>query len=154
MRGRRVLEYPIKVSLLAVLLVAAVSMAGCGSRRTLAPVTGKVLYQGKPLRFGAVVFLPEHGQPATGVIQPDGTFQMVTHGEGDGAAVGRNRVRIACYEGQDSDAKAKAAAAHEERSLGKPLIPERYSSCDMSGIAVDVRPGANEPLVLKLTDRP
>ena len=111
MRGRRVLEYPIKVPLLAALLVAAVSVAGCGRRRALAPVTGKVLYQGKPLRFGAVTFLPEHGQPATGVIQADGAFQMVTHGEGNGAAVGRNLVRIACYEGQDPDAKAKAAAA-------------------------------------------
>jgi hypothetical protein len=137
---------------LAVAVVATTIAAGCGSRRELSPVTGKVRYRDQPLPFGTVVLQPEQGQPATGEIQPDGTFRMVTRGKGDGASVGLNQVRIACYEGQAPDARAKAVAARQEYSLGKPLIPEKYLSYDTSGISIDVRAGTNEPLVLNLCD--
>ena len=135
------------------LALAMVVAVGCGgNRRPLTPVTGKVTYQGKPLRFGTVILQPESGQYATGAIQQDGTFMMTMRGEGDGAAVGRNMVRIVCLEGQDP---AKAASANGrsrgEAGLGRSLIPEKYQSCETSGISVDVRPGGNDPVVLDLS---
>jgi hypothetical protein len=141
----------VKVCVPAVLLAMAATVAGCGKGRALATLSGKVTYQGKALRFGCVTLQPESGQPSTGEIQPDGTFRMVTLGQGNGAAVGKNAVRIACYAGQSPEARTKAAAAHQEHSLGRSLIPDKYTSSETSGITVNVKPGTNEPLVLDLT---
>ena len=97
---REALSYLLLVS---AVLAALCSLAGCGERRPLSRVTGQVLYDGKPLQFGTVSFQPEHGQPATAVIQPDGSFSLHTVGEGSGAVVGRNLVRVACYENQQPE---------------------------------------------------
>ena len=139
---------PRAVSLLALLLAGATGSVGCGQRhRELAPLTGKVTYEGKPLRFGTVVVEHKYGQPATAVIQPDGTFVMATRGEGEGAAVGTYRVRVGCYEGQDP---ANKAGPGQPTELGRSLIPERYTSFETSGLSVEVRSGANEPVRLDL----
>ena len=137
-------------SLLALSLATVASSAGCGEpKRELAPLTGKVIYQDKPLRFGSVVIEHKVGQPATAIIQSDGTFEMATFGEGKGAVVGRCRVCVGCYEGQDP---AKKARAGQPAVLGKSLIPDRYTSFDTSGLTVEIRPGQNEPVVLNLTE--
>jgi len=145
---------------LAVLVSAAVTMPmpGCGkARRELGVVTGKVTYNGKPLRFGTVIFEPEAGQFATGVIQPDGTFQMETRGEGTGAPVGKCKVRFVCFSHQDPAAKPPPAeddgTPSEALPLGEPLIPKKYLSSATSGIIVEVKPGDNEPFVFELTDQ-
>lgn len=144
----------------AILLVAGLSASlsqlGCHQgRRKLAPVTGRVTYRGQPLRFGTVILQPESGQYAIGEIQPDGTFSMATRGEGQGAAVGKNSVGIACYEGQapgraPSAPPSMASTAPPPADI--PLIPRRYLSHETSGIVVDVLPGRNEPLILDLKD--
>ncbi len=134
--------------LLALLSAVAMSSAGCGKEdRELAPLAGKVMYEGEPLRFGAVVFEHEYGQPATAAIQPDGAFELVTRGEAAGTVVGTRRVRIACYEGQNPSRRSGSDGPAE---LGRSLIPERYTSFETSGLVVEVRPGANEPVVLNL----
>ncbi|MDZ7616914.1 MAG: hypothetical protein U1E05_07920 [Patescibacteria group bacterium] len=134
--------------LLALLSAVVMSSAGCGKRdRELAPLAGKVTWEGEPLRFGAVVFEHEYGQPATAAIQPDGTFELVTRGEATGTVVGTRRVRIACYEGQNPTRRSGSDGPAE---LGRSLIPERYTSFETSGLAVEVRPGTNEPVVLNL----
>lgn len=136
------------------LLIALVALSpgsiACRKTRAMAPVSGTVIWQGRPLRFGVVMFQPEHGQPAVGTIQADGTFHMTTRGEGDGAAVGLNQVRIACYEGQGQT--GEPIPNEGERPLGTPLIAAKYLSYQTSGIIVVVRPDANPPLVLELTD--
>ena len=138
------------VCLVMLLPVVALCLAGCGKpARELAPLTGKVTYNGKPLRFGAITIEHEYGQPATSKIQSDGTFSLSTHGEGEGAAVGKRRVRIACFEGQDP---ARQTNPNTPISLGRLLIPEKYTSFETSGIVIDVRPGKNEPVVLNLVD--
>ena len=153
MRFMRVLPavaFRSSVLLLAVwLVIATVALTGCGRRgNELAPISGKVTYQGKPLPFGSVMFLPKSGPPATGIIQPDGTFNMITRGLGDGASVGTNRVRVVCLESQAPSNNISGG----EALAGRPLIPQKYSSWETSGIDVDVRSGANEPVVLNLTD--
>jgi hypothetical protein len=155
MRKSYVISYkptPLPVLLLYVaLLTFAVAAMGCQkSGPELAPVSGKVNYQGKPLPFGTVVFLPESGRTSTGNIQPDGTFQMVTSGRGDGAAVGKNKVRIACYTNQDPAKKGPGGAGLAGITPGEPLIPQKYLSCETSGVEVEVRSGANDPVVLEL----
>jgi hypothetical protein len=144
-----------KFFLFALLAIAATA-AGCHKpARTLAPISGKVTYHGEALRFGTVVLQPEAGQFATGVIQPDGTFQMTTLGEGFGVPLGKNKVSIACFEGQNpkfSEPTAANGGPPRERFRGKSLIPSKYLSFDTSGILVNVRRGVNDPLLLNLTD--
>jgi len=151
---------PGRLALLAILVAvaaAAVVLLGCGQpKRQRAIVTGKVLYNGKPLPFGTVIFEPESGQYATGTIQPDGTFRMITRGEGDGAPVGRCRVRFVCFAHQDPSAKTGKikgnALPTETLPMGPSLIPQKYLFCETSGLVVDVKPGQNEPILFELTD--
>jgi hypothetical protein len=111
-----------------------VFLAGCNHGPKMASVTGKVMYNGRPLEFGVVMFQPSSGQPAQGEIQPDGTFNLSTYRLNDGAVLGKHKVRIACYESM----RPGATKGPGERTLGKPLVPEKYTLFDMSGLTADV----------------
>lgn len=124
------------------------TVVGCSRGPEIAPVKGKVLYNGQPLKFGGVMFQPEAGQPARGEIQPDGTFTLTTNRFGDGATVGRNRVRVACNEAQDRSTDE----GDGERPLGKLLIPRRYTDIDTSGIVVEVKRRENDNVLIELKD--
>lgn len=139
----------LRLSLGAILL-----LAGCERGPQMVPVTGKVLYNGQPLAFGSIAFQPPSGQPARGEIQSDGTFSLSTYRPGDGAVVGRHKVRVACYESQ----RPNAAKLPGEQSLGKLLIPQKYTLFDESGLTAEVIADGNEPFVFELkgpaTDSP
>lgn len=128
------------------LLVAITLLAGCRRGPEMVPVTGKVLYNGKPLEFGSVMFQPPSGQPAQGKIQSDGTFTLSTYKEGDGAVVGRHKVRITCYETEKPGIPKPAG----EQPLGKLLIPEKYTFLDQSGLSAEVTADRKEPFVFEL----
>jgi hypothetical protein len=120
---------------------------GCGPRRELVPVHGRVLLDGQPLAFGGVSFQSESGQPAMARVGPDGSFTLAVVGAGPGAVGGRNRVLVTCYEGQ----RQSAADRDREPVLGKLLIPDRYTAYETSGLAIDVQRGMDLPVVLQLT---
>lgn len=120
--------------------------SGCRRGPAMAPASGKVTYNGQPLKFGSVTFQPSSGQPARGEIQSDGTFSLSTYKLNDGAAIGPHKVKIACYESQ----RAPKPAGGGEQTLGKSLIPTNYTLFDQSGLTADVRPGNNEPFVFEL----
>lgn len=127
--------------------LAMILLVGCNRGPLVVPVTGKVLYNGTPLEFGSVTFQPRSGQPAQGKIQGDGTFTLSTFEPNDGAVVGPHKVRIACYESQ----RPTAVKGPGEQSLGKLLIPEKYTLFDQSGLTADVRAEQNGPFVFELT---
>ncbi len=131
-------------------LVAGSFLAGCGGDRLpVAPVEGKVTYQGKPLEFGAVIFQPAAGPGASGTIQPDGTFRLSTYGNEDGAVVGAHKVAFSCFDSQSPDAPPPDPS--KEPGLGKPLIPRKYLSAETSGLTAEVK-SRNEPFEFILTD--
>jgi hypothetical protein len=130
-------------------LVLFAALIGCDNGPQIVPLKGKVTYKGEPLKFGSVMLQPIAGQPATAVIEPDGTFVLSTNKPGDGATVGENRVRVTSYEGQAPDAKR---SAQTELALGNSLIPVKYTDTTSSGIVVDVKPEGNEDLLIELTD--
>lgn len=74
---------------------------GCGAA-DMAPVKGRVLCNGKPVREAAVTFSPiptsakdmEPGKPSTGFSEEDGTFVLSTYKNFDGAHVGENNVTV------------------------------------------------------------
>lgn len=128
-------------------LISLGALAGCGDNHLpTAAMEGKVLFRGKPLEFGGVLFQPDAGPPALGAIQSDGTFHLSTYRDGDGAVIGLHRVQISCYDVQRPDAvKARSG----EVGVGKSLIPTKYTRYDSSGIRVDVQ-SQNEPVVIEL----
>jgi hypothetical protein len=132
-----------------IFLTALMLLAGCDRGPQIVPLKGKVTYNGEPLKFGGVMLQPVGGQPATGTIEPDGSFVLSTNKLGDGATVGMNRIRVTCFEGQ---APGAAGGEETERALGNSLIPRRYNDIDTSGLTVDVMPSGNEDLLLELTD--
>ena len=138
---------------LPLLLAAALSgVCGCGSNQLpVAPAEGKVLYRGKPLEFGSVMFQPELGPAARGLIQPDGTFQLRTSGLNDGAVIGEHKVRIACVESQRPGAASPQATDRSEPGVGRSLIPPKYANFAGSGLRVEVLAN-NIPFVFELED--
>lgn len=152
MRLRKSLS--IKSLLTAFGLVACLNWCGCD--RTAAvqvvPVSGKVLLDGAPLKFGSVTFQPSHGQPAQGAITTNGEFKLSTFRPGDGATPGRHQVKIACYSSQDPAEEAKKNAPSD--FLGASLIPIRYTNFETSGLEVAVLAGGNKPFVFELKSEP
>ncbi|MFO0791361.1 MAG: hypothetical protein U0805_18020 [Pirellulales bacterium] len=137
--------YAHRILILAV-SAAALVLGGCNRGPQMGQVSGKVLLNGQPLKFGTVAFQPPSGQPSIGDIQNDGTFSLSTYRPGDGAIVGHHRVRVACYESQRPGTKPTGG----EQSLGKSLIPLNYTLFDQSGLTAEVKSGENEPLVIEL----
>lgn len=133
------------------ILISCLSLMGCqdSSGPQMVPVEGKVLYNGKPLKFGSVAFQDARGQVSAGLVQADGTFALSTHTPGDGAAVGRYKVRVVCYSSQKPGFK-ESREPMGEMSLGKLLIPRKYTLYDLSRLTADVTEESG-PLVFELT---
>jgi hypothetical protein len=111
--------------LFAVALVAAL-LPGCGGER-LAPVKGRVVFNGQPVKEAAITFSPtsgenrlEAGTPATGFTEPDGTFVLSTFSKEDGALVGTHSVNVVL-----DDTNPAKCKRHK-------------------GLTLEVKPGSNE----------
>jgi hypothetical protein len=92
-----------------VLLIGAGLVLGCGKKEvSLAPVTGKVTVDGKPLTSGSVSLIADVplGNPGAeeaskmqtlglsgGEIKSDGTYKIYT-GDKEGAPLGKYKVRV------------------------------------------------------------
>lgn len=96
-------------------------------------VTGKVVFpDGSPLTGGWIILeSPKEGLAARGVIEVDGTFQLGTYGQTDGAVAGKQRVAImpATPEGIDPDS-----------GTTPPPIHQRFMHMDTSGLEINVSP--------------
>jgi hypothetical protein len=74
---------------------------------------------------------------------------MKTFDGQEGATIGLNRVRVACYPAQKPGAKELAVG---EGSLGKSLIPEHYNNFSSSELSIEVLPENNPPYQIELRD--
>lgn len=87
-------SYPLGV---VVLLIA--SIVGCGDGRPKrVAVSGQVLIDGQPLKFGSVRFVPEAGRPSYGELDQSGHFVLTCYGEQDGVVLGTHRIEVAAGE--------------------------------------------------------
>jgi hypothetical protein len=132
------------------LLATLLAAAGCGRSPALHPVKGRVSYLGKPLSFGIVMFQPPAGGPSTGEIRPDGAFELEIPGVGIGAVAGRHQIIVLCYESQDP--QRATIPTEGEPTLGRLLIPARYSQYETSGLTRVVPDETSAPVILELTD--
>ncbi|MCC9605862.1 hypothetical protein LOC68_20795 [Blastopirellula sp. JC732] len=136
----------------AVAVCFCILLFGCGRGAGLdtAPTTGEVIYNGKPLPYGSVSFRPKAGTPATGDIQPDGSFTMSTYRDGDGAIVGLNEVLVNVTEAHAGTSKPVDPGM--EAPVAKSLIPQKYTAFSTSGITFEVKKGEKNHLVIELKD--
>src|SRR4051794_29707498 len=116
--------------LLATLVLTA--CPGCDSESqgqfigSTVPVRGMVLYKGKPLTQGEILFEPDSGgREAHGNIQTDGTFELTTYKAGDGAVPGTHRVAVSGTSKKDA-------------------VPLRYKNPSSSRTEVEVGEGKGE----------
>ena len=146
--------------------MAASLLGGCESKIQYehATVKGKVTYNGKPVTFGQVLFVPidppKDGlmQPASGAIGTDGTYELKSEADA-GAILGEHKVVVISIISPDANApKAKevenAAPTPSKASRAtafKSSIPSKYSDPASTTLTRKVVPGANT-IDLDLTD--
>lgn len=116
-----------------VLAVAAMFVCGCGAASSeTAPVRGKVTYKGKPVPNGTITFVPAVGPAATGELQQDGSYELTTYRDGDGAVPGKHKVIVVAM-------RDMANLLPEQRSpLPAPIVPEKYTSLATSDLEAQV----------------
>src|SRR6187401_1043114 len=85
------------------LCAAVLFLTGCNSGGDFptAPVTGRVICEGKPVPHVMIFFEPTEsgksaivGKAGFAIAKDDGTFRLTTYKDGDGAVVGHHRVRV------------------------------------------------------------
>ena len=134
---------PLAVSVLISIL------AGCDAGPALTPVRGKVLYNGQPLRFGVVMFHPQQGQVAQAELKPDGTFDLSTYELNDGIVPGNYKVSVLCAEAHDPS-RSQSETSEAGMTLGKSLIPLKYTRASSSGLTATVSASDTEEIVIEL----
>lgn len=140
------------------LLLLSVALAGCGPGK--GKVSGRVVFNGKPLPAGKIMFMPADGHSSviTADIDESGNFQQVELPVGEVMISVDNRefappapvtgpIELpsgiapgALAPAQDSGARAKnpTSAARNTRYIS---IPPRYYTAEESRLRITVRPG-------------
>jgi hypothetical protein len=123
---------------LGVAVLILIGAAGCGKKYY--PADGQVVFKdGTPLSGGIVYFEPLDATARTSAradIHSDGTFQLGTEVQGDGAPEGRYRVTII---------PPLAPPAQREKKQAPEVIHPRYQHPETSGLEYTVTsdPGKN-----------
>jgi hypothetical protein len=103
----------------------------CSGRKPVYPVSGKVLFQGRPAKGAMVKFHPQDGSDTAlvprGEVDADGTFRLTTYQQHDGAPAGRYAVTI--FWGVPSKGGDE---------FDRLLVPSRYLNPATSGLTAEV----------------
>ena len=128
-------------------LLAGVLLLGasCSGRKTVYPVTGKVLFEGRPAVGAVVQFHPQdkvdtRAVAPLGQVGADGTFRLTTYAHEDGAPAGRYAVTVSW------GVPSKGGDGYD-----RLLVPGRYLSPATSKLTAEVSPQATELPPFKLT---
>jgi hypothetical protein len=140
-----------KLSMMCLVTTLALACGSCGNSHNLYPVSGKVLYRGRPA-VNAVVFLrrpgaePLNQQAIMGIVQEDGSFALVCESFGNGAPPGEYDVLIEWKH----DAKRTRTGANAKPSLDR--LKGRYADPKHPRFQVTIKAQRNELPPFELTD--
>jgi len=149
-RGRR----PAGVVGWVAVLAAVAAFAGCseggsGLKVPVFPVKGSVEFDGEPASGAFVVFHPktpakpgEESPRSTAQVQTDGTFEVTTASQADGAPAGDYAVTVLW---------TKPIKQGNDTVAGPNVIPPIYSSPDSTPLSVTIKDAPNqiEPFKIK-----
>ena len=123
---------------LGMLVGLALASAGCGSAAPkLVPVGGRVLYaDGRPVTAASICFTPDAadgngGKLATSLLMEDGTFELRTYPDGDGAMIGPYKVTVSL-------------------GRGTPRNLAQYTRLKDTPFTIDVPPEGRNDLIIML----
>lgn len=131
-----------------ILGLAGMCILGCSKdmqQQKTYPVSGQVLYEGRPVKGLTIVFRPldktnfkwqEQPQAISG---DDGKFVIRTYAMDDGAPVGEYQVGIALLDPVDEEGGDQV-----KRRSDALMIPARYAEPATSGLKVKVEPKSNQ----------
>jgi len=133
--------------LAAALALTAVS---CGNKNNLYPVSGKVMYQGAPAAGAAVFFYRQGVDPMNehmtmGLVQEDGSFELVRGSLGKGAPPGEYDVAI---EWKQVFGQSKGRPQH-----GPDKLQGRYADPKHPLLHATVEAKTNDLPPFELTDK-
>jgi hypothetical protein len=113
-------------------------LVGCSDNRPArVPISGQVLIDGEPLKFGVIRFIPDDGRPSSGNLDANGRFTLRCFDDDDGAVLGHHKVAIFANEALD-DRRTRWHA------------PPKYASLTNSGLDQQITE-PNQSLTIKLT---
>jgi hypothetical protein len=142
----------------AILFLGILGSAICGchseNQHEHARVHGKVTYQGKPVTFGSVLFMPvetpKEGlmESASGSINPDGTYELASQAT-PGAILGEHKVLVIAVAGPDHADASKSVGPAPVAPKGskelqlKSAFPKKYADPSTTTLTRKVVQGEN-----------
>jgi hypothetical protein len=144
---------------LVLFLAVSLALFGCEESASVkvAPVSGVVTLDGKPVPGATVTFQPRAtsndvaGPGSTAQCDTDGSFQLRTIRGDAGAVVGLHKVAIFPSYSR-SPAEGSAGADSDTRVLAGPSIPDRYNF--RSTLSFEVPVGGTTSADFPLTSTP
>ena len=112
------------------------------------PAAGVAKYQGKPLEYYQIQFIPEEGRPAAGITDESGSFTLGTNDVGDGAPSGSHRVAVT-YVGPPPPPDY-GVTNFDPIPPPKFKIPAKFSDPKKSGIVVEVPEDGKTDFLIEL----
>lgn len=136
-----------------VALILGGSTLGCSDVPTgdivpTSPAAGVAKYQGKPLEYYQIQFIPEEGRPAAGITDENGNFTLGTNDVGDGAPSGSHRVAVT-YVGPPP-APDFGVTNFDPVPPPKFKIPTKFNDPMKSGVVVEVPEDGKTDFLIEL----
>lgn len=116
------------------LMLGLIASIGCDSKPEMAKVSGQVLIDGKPLKFGSIQVAPAGYRPAVAKLDGEGRFTLSTSTDGDGVVLGTHPVAVIGTESKGPGAQFWHA-------------PKRYADIASSGLTITVDKTTSEVTV-------
>jgi len=117
------------------LMILLASVCGCGHGTN---VTGKVIYKGRPVAYGSVIFLCSDKTARSGVIEPDGSYTIedVPPGDVNIAVISRDPSKgRSVLRGQKPSQPGKNKAASSEKTAKQWFpLPSKFEDPKTSGL--------------------
>jgi hypothetical protein len=130
-------------------LTTALACASCSNKNNIHPVSGKVTYKGAPAAGAAVFFYRHGGDPMNehlimGLVQEDGTFELVCGALGKGAPPGEYDVVI--------EWKEVLGQGKGRSERGPDKLEGRYADPKHPRIQATIKADRNDLAPFDLTD--
>lgn len=149
-RSGLALPLPIRISRAAIgplLVLLLAGGVGC-SPSLMGPVSGRLMFKGKPVPMAVVCFRPQSRQIGVGVTDNDGRYRLSTKKPFDGAFEGRHVVSV--YPWRLGVGQEPLEPAYVPPPEERVDIPDKYRVPQTSPLSADVVAGRDNTIDFEL----